>query len=66
MSRPTLAALCLFAAAAQLSPMPAQQDPEETKEPDHFIKQINVGTGFVLEGGGWYADGYSSTKKGEE
>lgn len=34
-----------------------------TKNPDHFIKQINRNTNFHLEGGGWYADGYNSTKK---
>lgn len=34
-----------------------------TKNPDHFIKQINRNTNFYLEGGGWYADGYSSKKK---
>lgn len=27
------------------------------------IKLISRGTSFVLAGGGWYRDGYSSTKK---
>lgn len=35
-------------------------------DPNNFIKQINVGTSFHLEGDGWYVDGYSSSKKGKE
>ncbi len=26
-------------------------------------RQISGGAGFILKGGGWYADGYGSTKK---
>ena len=26
-------------------------------------RQISSGTNFILKGGGWYSDGYSSTKE---
>ena len=29
---------------------------------DHAKRQISGGAGFILKGGGWYADGYGSTK----
>ena len=28
-------------------------------------RQVSGGAGFILKGGGWYSDLYSSTKKGE-
>ena len=31
---------------------------------DHAKRQISGGAGFILKGGGWYADGYGSTKSG--
>jgi len=31
---------------------------------DHAKRQISGGAGFILKGGGWYADGYGSTKAG--
>src|SRR6188768_3868882 len=31
---------------------------------DHAKRQISGGAGFILKGGGWYADGYGSTKGG--
>jgi len=29
---------------------------------DHAKRQISGGAGFILKGGGWYADGYGSSK----
>ncbi len=29
---------------------------------DHAKRQISRGAGFILKGGGWYADGYGSSK----
>jgi putative FmdB family regulatory protein len=29
---------------------------------DHAKRQISKGAGFILKGGGWYADGYGSSK----
>ena len=29
---------------------------------DHAKRQISGGAGFILKGGGWYADGYGSNK----
>ena len=29
---------------------------------DHAKRQISGGAGFILKGGGWYADGYGSAK----
>lgn len=31
---------------------------------DHAKRQISGGAGFILKGGGWYADGYGSSKSG--
>ncbi len=31
---------------------------------DHAKRQISGGAGFILKGGGWYADGYGSNKSG--
>jgi putative FmdB family regulatory protein len=31
---------------------------------DHAKRQISGGAGFILKGGGWYADGYGSSKTG--
>jgi putative FmdB family regulatory protein len=31
---------------------------------DHAKRQISGGAGFILKGGGWYADGYGSSKGG--
>jgi len=31
---------------------------------DHAKRQISGGAGFILKGGGWYADGYGSSKAG--
>ncbi len=31
---------------------------------DHAKRQISRGAGFILKGGGWYADGYGSSKTG--
>jgi len=31
---------------------------------DHAKRQISGGAGFILKGGGWYADGYGSAKGG--
>ena len=31
---------------------------------DHAKRQISGGAGFILKGGGWYADGYGSKKSG--
>ena len=31
---------------------------------DHAKRQISGGAGFILKGGGWYADGYGSAKSG--
>ena len=28
-------------------------------------RQISAGTGFILKGGGWYADGYAGYKKAD-
>lgn len=29
---------------------------------DHAKRQVSGGAGFILKGGGWYADGYGSSK----
>ena len=29
------------------------------------VQKLVSGGGFILKGGGWYADGYSKAKKGE-
>ena len=31
---------------------------------EHAKRQISRGAGFILKGGGWYADGYGSSKGG--
>lgn len=31
---------------------------------DHAKRQVSGGAGFILKGGGWYADGYGSSKNG--
>lgn len=31
---------------------------------DHAKRQVSGGAGFILKGGGWYADGYGSSKGG--
>jgi putative FmdB family regulatory protein len=31
---------------------------------EHAKRQISGGAGFILKGGGWYADGYGSKKAG--
>jgi putative FmdB family regulatory protein len=31
---------------------------------DHAKRQVSGGAGFILKGGGWYADGYGSSKTG--
>ena len=31
---------------------------------NHAKRQISRGAGFILKGGGWYADGYGSSKGG--
>jgi putative FmdB family regulatory protein len=31
---------------------------------EHAKRQISRGAGFILKGGGWYADGYGSSKAG--
>jgi putative FmdB family regulatory protein len=31
---------------------------------EHAKRQISRGAGFILKGGGWYADGYGSAKGG--
>ncbi len=31
---------------------------------EHAKRQISRGAGFILKGGGWYADGYGSSKSG--
>jgi putative FmdB family regulatory protein len=31
---------------------------------EHAKRQISGGAGFILKGGGWYADGYGSSKSG--
>lgn len=31
---------------------------------DTACRQISAGTGFILQGGGWYREGYNSNDKG--
>jgi putative FmdB family regulatory protein len=31
---------------------------------EHAKRQVSGGAGFILKGGGWYADGYGSSKPG--
>ena len=44
---------------------PLEKKPECEKK-DCKVQRLITGGDFILKGGGWYKDGYSSTKKKEK
>ena len=61
--------LCTACAHAWEAEQPISADPLKTCPKcgaDTAKRQVSGGAGFILKGGGWYADLYSSAKPGSE